>query len=961
MALVVIAVLLLALPLHDLIRKPTFRRLAFRNLVRRKGEAVLVVLGAMLGTAIITASFLVADTLNATFRDSGRTKLGPVDEVVGTPDLAQLDEVERAVSDPPVEGTDGTLRSVHASAAASAGTGDARRVEPNASIVEVDFDAAREFGSDPGITGMTGAGPTPAEGEAVLAEDLAGRLEVDDGDTVEVFAYGTSRTLRVRQTLEKVGVAGYDGRFEPDSHAVFVAPGTIADLVTGGIDGLGEQVAPPDAEVLVSNVGGVFDGVDLSDEVKAVLDQRVGNLGAVQVQTVKQDLVDRAEDESQSIGELFTGIGFFSVIAGILLLINIFVMLAEERKTEFGMIRAIGLKRNHLVRAFGFEGALYAILASAVGVLLGILVARAIVQVTQGIFEGDSDIELAFRFTVHAATMLQGFLVGLVISMVTIWATVLRISRLNVIRAIRDLPEPKVTRQRTRTAIAGAVGVVVGGLLFSSGVSGNAEIPALLGPAVALWSAVPLLGRILPRRVAVTVLCGAALAWGILAFSIIPDVLENPGIELFVVQGIVLVASAVALAITNDHGWVTLADRLGRQGRGLAARLGFAYPLDRRFRTGLLLGMYALVIFTLVFLAVFSAIFERQGPQITDDIRAGQDVLVQANSSNPPSRDVLLEQPGVTDASPLLYSFVEWVTPESGDPEFWSVSGFDEGFLEHGQPKLSERDADYASDREAYEAVLADPELAVVPSFFLQGGGPPESTLEPGQTVTMIEPGTDHREVLTIAGIIDSDFVFNGVMVSAESLRSFLGPRAVADRFYVSVEPGADADEVATRLEARLLANGVEADSFRSLVDEQLATQNGFFRLMQGYLGLGLLIGIAGLGVVMVRAVRERRRQIGMLRAMGFRAAVVRRAFLIEATFIAVQGLVIGVLLGLLSSYQLLTQSDTFGDSNLSYVIPWLALVLVIVVPLAASLFAVAAPATQAARIKPAVALRIAD
>ena len=71
---------------------------------------------------------------------------------------------------------------------------------------------------------------------------------------------------------------------------------------------------------------------------------------------------------------------------------------------------------------------------------------------------------------------------------------------------------------------------------------------------------------------------------------------------------------------------------------------------------------------------------------------------------------------------------------------------------------------------------------------------------------------------------------------------------------------------------------------------------------MQGYLALGLIIGIAGLGVVMVRAVRERRRQIGMLRAMGFQSRVVRQAFLVEAGFIAVQGIALGVILALVTS-----------------------------------------------------------
>jgi len=131
--------------------------------------------------------------------------------------------------------------------------------------------------------------------------------------------------------------------------------------------------------------------------------------------------------------------------------------------------------------------------------------------------------------------------------------------------------------------------------------------------------------------------------------------------------------------------------------------------------------------------------------------------------------------------------------------------------------------------------------------------------------------------------------------------------------------------------------------------------------LLRAYLGLGLLIGIAGLGVVMVRAVRERRREIGMLRAMGCSSGVVRRAFILEAAFIALQGILLGVGLGMITSYNLLVNSDAFGDQRLEFSWPWGALGAIAVVPLVASLLATAWPASQAARIRPAVALRIAD
>jgi putative ABC transport system permease protein len=205
-----------------------------------------------------------------------------------------------------------------------------------------------------------------------------------------------------------------------------------------------------------------------------------------------------------------------------------------------------------------------------------------------------------------------------------------------------------------------------------------------------------------------------------------------------------------------------------------------------------------------------------------------------------------------------------------------------------------------------------------------------------------------------------SDFQFNGLLVGRSVVDGLLGGRSVPNRAYVAVEPGADPVAVARAMDGELVAEGVDARTFRSVVDEALSEQEGFFRLMEGFLSLGLLIGIAGLGVVMVRAVRERRRQIGMLRAMGFTAPDVRTAFLVEATFVAVRGLALGVLLGLVTSYSLLDHSNVFEGAHLEFSVPWSVLALVVGIPLVSSLLAAVGPAGRASAIKPAVALRVA-
>ena len=954
-------VAIVVVTLHDIVRRPTFRKLAFRNASRRKGEAVLVLIGSLLGTAIITASLLVGDTLGASIRDSARTQLGPTDEVARVIGLEHLDAVERALDDP-IPGTDGTLTLVSSGAAVASSARD-RRAEPTAFVLETDFDRARTFGAGAGDTGFAGAGPTPVGDEAVVGRDLANALEVAEGDRVDVFAFGSKQTFTVRGIVSRLGVAGFNFTDSSNSPNLFVAPGTITRLAQGGQATQG--AAPPEGRVLISNEGGVTDAATPSIALLDTIHQRIEGIPGVELDTVKLNVLDDADQAAAEFTELFGGIGAFSVLAGILLLVNVFVMLADERKGELGMLRAVGLKRNHLVRTFGIEGAVYAVVASVIGALIGIGIGRAIVIVAQDLFSSsDDEFELTLRFVVEPASIITGFLIGTVISLITVWGASFRVSRLNVIRAIRDLPEPRLARQRTRTLAFGGLGVVVGGILFATGVAAGHDgwFGALAGPPIMAACAIPLLIRLLPRRLTVSAACLISLLWGIFCFSLIPSVFEGIDIPAFVLQGVILVTAAVALLIANDEIGVRVSEKLSGSSRMLAARLGFAYPLARKFRTGMLLGMFALVIFTLTFLSVLSNLFVKQGPKFTNELDAGYDIVADSNFGNPVTAEELQQQPGVASVATLLRAFPEFSTSGHPDADEWALTGFDEKLLVRDTLVLSSRDPRFASDRAAMEAVLRDPSLAIVPDFFLQdGGGPPESILEPGETLTVHNAAAGQTRELTVAGIQGSDWVFNGVLVSDDFAREFLGPRAVAARHYVQVEPGQDANEVAARLTGNLIGNGVDADSIASLVQRNLQQQEGFFQLMQGYLALGLLIGIAGLGVVMVRAVRERRRQIGMLRAMGFPSRVVRTAFLLEAGFVAVQGIAVGVVLALIVAWSVLSNSDTFGDQRLGFSVPWLTLAITLVVTLVAAVAATAVPASQAARIKPAVALRIAD
>jgi putative ABC transport system permease protein len=65
------------------------------------------------------------------------------------------------------------------------------------------------------------------------------------------------------------------------------------------------------------------------------------------------------------------------------------------------------------------------------------------------------------------------------------------------------------------------------------------------------------------------------------------------------------------------------------------------------------------------------------------------------------------------------------------------------------------------------------------------------------------------------------------------------------------------AKATAKALESAFLAYGMQADSFQQPVDDAVGASLTFDRLIEGFMGLGLLVGVAALGVMSARSVVE--------------------------------------------------------------------------------------------------------
>lgn len=963
------------------------RRQALRNVIRRPGEAALVVLGSLLGTAIIVGSFAVGDSLRASAKSDVYKLLGQIDEQVFVPNPTEVHKVSEALAplrdDPRV---DGIIEMSFVRAGIAAETAGVLRAEPEAAIYEFDFSEAIRFDRSESARVLE---QMLDESEVVLTRPLADKLSVGVGDTVSLYPFGAQRLLRVVQIADANGILGYSGPPAPSGifrrgENAFVRPGSLtkwwreaASFAMHSSDS--PPVIPPVAIFAISNSGGVEEGDSLSDEVTREIAERLGPLRAqgiaVEFQPIKQINLRVARAAGDNLGELFLVVGSFSVLAGILLLVNIFVMLAEERKTELGMLRAIGMSRRQLVRSFLLEGSFYALEAALLGAALGVIVGKGIVMVASQIFaRGFSSGAFTLSFDVTAASVTLGIILGFLMSFVTVAITSSRISRINIIRAIRDLPEPQ-KKGMLAPLLFGSTLVLVGIMLAVDGLRERTPSPSMLGPSLVVFGLALLTGRMLSRRLVNSLASAAVITWVLLVDPLF-QVMSNGENSDFVVMGVLLTFAAAILISENQESIATILrmTRSANSSGGLALRVGLAYPVARRFRTGMTLLMFGLVIFTLVVIASMARMQDNLVDSLSTVEAGGFDLIASSSPSRP-----LTDPGGTLESAPLGSSIEDTVAlpmrlsavvppdPSRVREGFrntgtgYPTYGVNSAFVEISNFALRDRIPELKTDKEVWERLVSDPSTAVIDGSFLGfGGGPLVQLVKPGDTLVVENPETGEKMERKVIGTMKAYMLMRGLYLGESSFTELFGP-VPPGVVLIRTRQGIDPSKLAFELNGTYIENGVQARVFRDVVESDMQINNQFIRLMQGYLGLGLLVGIAGLGVVMVRAVRERRRQIGMLKAIGIPSRVVSRSFVAESTFVALEGIVAGVALGLVTSYNIFKSTMAQQVSDPVFDIPAAEVILMTSVALVASLLFTFWPARTASRVQPAVALRIAD
>ena len=255
-------------------RRPVIFKMGIRNIPRRKAQTILIVVGLMLSTLIISAALGTGDTVDYSLTKDVYDNYGNVDTLV-----VQSQQFDAPYIDRTTKIDAGALAVVEAALAGNENVDGImplldehvpvqnltkNQAEPNMVVTGVDPARLDQFGGLTAIDGSSIDLATIATGEVVLSEKAADDLDATVGDTVAIFYGNTSHELTVAAIAQDSYLSGYRrGREDYLEYPGLVMPLTALQDLTGQAGTL--------SAIAVSGTGGVRDGLTHSDDIKDAL------------------------------------------------------------------------------------------------------------------------------------------------------------------------------------------------------------------------------------------------------------------------------------------------------------------------------------------------------------------------------------------------------------------------------------------------------------------------------------------------------------------------------------------------------------------------------------------------------------------------------------------------------------------------------------------------------------------
>lgn len=926
--------------------------LSIRGPRRRPVESGLAALGIALGASLSVGALVLGASLEASVAQMKQNRLGPIDAVFtfrgsqAESQVAKLneslprDQVARSLVIARTEGSVGIP--------AAQITEPPTKAEPDVVFLDFDFEQARSFaGDDLPVIPESG----PEDGEVFLTTELADLLGAQEGETVLLGLPRGRYPFRVGKRLEAKGFAGFGGPLDQIAKSVWVPRNWLA-------------TQPHETQLLVGLASG--EG-SLDDRTKSLLEYLAPvtsefELPKPSVAKVGVEIEQVAKGTGDLMRRQLLQLGSFAGAASLALVIAIFAMVVADRRREIGILRATGLKRIHMSVEMAQEAVVLGAIGVAAGVGLGILVAGVGVSAARrALNEVLGAVDFAIAADLEAIIIGAGaaFLAGIVaaLSATRRW---LSMSPAAALRVLEEQGRPV----KVLHLVAGVVALAFGFVTAATDLRYRTSTFSYLGPPIAVaglalvlyqtqWAYVAML---LAAVASAVWLLGIDIAWGGKAASEGVFVTFGMAVSLVFAGAIAfgILAPMIARGITrilSAMNWRTVTGRLA------AANLA-----SSRGQAGFTVATCALVVLMPASIVTVSAMEHTDRERVLWNQTGGWTAMIEsraADESDSNFADRIKEGPlgGYFEQVaelPKSRTSVHLVGAGSVNTPVYATSpelaratlapgGNDTGAM----LPLTLVDRGLKDDSAAWNSLFEDHEDGA-PRVIVTLGVLPAGIDLRGASLRVGETG----KIVKIAGVAHRNSFMPGVFIAPEKLTA-LGIKADRRNALALLPKNGDAASIGLEFQGVYFGEGARMTVGSEEVGRQLRVRTLLAQLLQSFLSVGLIVGVASLAVIIARSVRSRRHEIAVLRAIGVSRSGVAWSIIGQSLGLTVSGVGLGVLLGGYIGGRLFLAMSSGGNAA----IPWGALSAVFLIVVAVTSAGAAAPAIAAARPAPARAL----
>ncbi len=522
-------------------------KVSLRGLAGRKLRAVLTGIAIVLGVAMISGTYILTDTIDRAFKTLFTESYAGTDAVVTGRGLDISVDGESPPSPPVAASILETVRGVPESALAAGSILD----EQNTKILTKDgeatssegaptfgfgIDTSPEFAQFNPLNLLEGRWPA-APDEAVIDAGTADKQDYVVGDTVEIT------TLQPRRPFKLVGVAQY-----------------------GSVDTLGNAsftvFTIPAAQELLDREG-QYDAISVAAQEGVSEDELVAAIAPVLPESAEVVSASaEAQEQSDEVSE-FTAIFRYFLLAfaaialfvGAFVIFNTFSITVAQRTREFATLRTIGASRRQILGSVILESLVIGLLASLVGIGLGVLLAEGI----ETLF-GALGVELPSAERVFATrTIVVSLLVGVGITLVAGLFPAIRATRVPPIAAVREgatLPQSRFHRFTPWIAavVVAVALLVLARAMFTDELGTSDRLLSIAAGVLLLFLGVAMLSSRLVRPIAVVVGLPARSAGGVAGRLASGNAVRNPSRTAATAAALMIGIALVAFIATLTNG-----------------------------------------------------------------------------------------------------------------------------------------------------------------------------------------------------------------------------------------------------------------------------------------------------------------------------------------------------------------------------------------------------------------------